>query len=1134
MPTPSTNARNAAIGSVQSVSRRQLRLFTMQLLVGLMLTVGAYTLNAAQVVSQMGQTFTLTEHLGMSWEHELVTFELDEAALAKLTGGDNRLLDPAGKNIPFQIIQREDKKLIAFHADLQPQSTNTWRLTNTPLRYGNNPFPNAKLSVKQLDGYIELTNGVTGLRIHTAAANAVQGPIAALLLPTGQWVGQGSLKNMGEIQSYKATITQEGWVLAEVTAEYLFADGGTWKATFQLNDGEPVVIIHESMQNLPEEARWAFNLPAADAPNHLLYRAGNDGRPAQTLQDALIAIKLDGKPPKDEVFEGKTRKDPYVWQLHPWHHWWQFNDAAAYQLMYLPQGVDMTAVENKDERANDWFIYKSNSTDQPASISIPSLLIAAGKAGSWTVPGKNGKNHGFTLKPAEDGSVNISIGLNWPSRIWLLGSAADTRTAYMNKDVSLAHAMLIKHLDRPLDEIKELVLAWPKNQSLPYPQLFPSQARLQELRDEKMEIGFDINRARLALKKFILDPSSNPEMPAKLAANGINGSMTFAAGFFLNATPSNGTGRNAAINSSQHQIGRKIEAAALAADLAFGYGQLSQADENLIRARLALAAYYIAGDDVVSPERGLAQLENMTAMLYGGLGLVAAVIPDHPLAKQWAARTSEVFEKSLQNWCGPNGGWIECPHYQLASLNSFLMFGFAAANSGISDFIYDERIKKSVAFLAKITSPQDPRFNHTRHLPPIGNTYLNVQSDIFAIMAAIYKDRDPQFASQMQWMWEEQGKPSLFVIGGDTSIQNINSFLYRREIKPVNPNYQSEQFPLFGAVFRNAFATADETYMVYHHGRASGHYDVDQGSFEMWAKGQPLMLDWGYYHRMPAWQHNTATFTNGGRITQFNTTPNADYAKAQQEQWDRDILFIKAPQNDGPAYFVIQDDVKKIKNPNKSNALWYWFNTKENPTRQGQTIHITAAENVMLDVWLDKNAADSLAGYDTQSWSKQLAEMKKQNQSPPENIDTSKLVKTSLVNIPAWEGQGHKYWKRGATIQHGLSIPVKKDQRVTTVLFPREQSQSPVNVQPIADGNGLQVTFDQGQDYLFASDETIDVAPTSDIRFQGKAGVIQIRQNRITLTLFDGQSIRYQNHVLTSDAKETNETKQAISRSFDR
>lgn len=1070
---------------------------------------------AAADTNKSLQTFTLTDHLGMAWEHELVTFELN----ATTNPVTLQLIGPFNQNIAFQLIQRDGKQCIAFHADLTSLQTASYKLQQSHSAASQLQANNAAgIHIDQSNDYIELTNGVTGIRLHANAKNAAsQGPIAGVLMPDGSWSLLGSITGLSNIKEYQATLTATGPVYAQVTTHYLFDDGSTWDATFQLNAGEPVVIIHEQMNNLPEIAQWKLKLPKANVPSHLMYRAGNDGRDAKTLQDALIVADLAVEPNPQTRYPGKDRTDAGFWQLNPWISWWTYNNAAAYQLMYLPKNTHLAKVSDGQTRtAYDWHLQNIITQETPQKAAIPSLLIAAGKAGSWTIPGRNGKNHGFTLKPENDGSFDINIPLNWPSRIWLLGSTTDKRTFYANTDVTLAHAMLIKHLDRPLDEIKELVLAWPANENLPYPQLFPSKARIKELQEQTMKLGFDSQRKRLDIKKYMLEGRTDPERAAEFSKMAIDASINSAAGYFINASPSNGSGRNAAINSSQHQIGRGVESAALAADLAFGYGEMSAADQELVRARLALAAYYIAGNDVVSPERGLAQLENMTAMLYGGLGLVAAVIPDHPMAKTWAARTAAVYEESLNNWCGPNGGWSECPHYQLASLNSFLMFGLATANSGISDFLYDERIKKSVAFLAKIASPADPRHNHTRHLPPIGNTYLNVQSDVFAIMAAIYRDRDPVFASHMQWMWEQQGKPTTFVIGGDVSIQWFNSFLYR-DINPVNPNYHSEYFPLFGAVFRDAYATPNETYMVYHHGPASGHYDFDQASFEMWAKGQPLMLDWGYNGRMPAWLHNTASFASTrGAITSYISTPLSDYTKSEQIGWQRDILFIKSPKQDGPAYFVIQDDVTRFNSQSKDNALWYWFNTKENPTRHGQRIEVKGAENVTLDVWLDKQAADSLAGYDAKSWAKQQADMTEQKQPPTANVNPDNLVKTTLINTSAWEGRGQKYWQRGATIQHGLSIPVNVNQRVRTVLFPREDSQNPVKIQPLADGNGLHVIFDQGEDYLFISDETIDFnLPGQNIKFKGKTGVIQIRQNEISLILLDGQSIQYQSAALT-------------------
>ncbi len=51
-------------------------------------------------------------------------------------------------------------------------------------------------------------------------------------------------------------------------------------------------------------------------------------------------------------------------------------------------------------------------------------------------------------------------------------------------------------------------------------------------------------------------------------------------------------------------------------------------------------------------------------------------------------------------------------------------------------------------------------------MPEIGNTYTGERTCLPGWMARIWRDKDPVFAGQMQWMWQEQGSFTKPGIGG--------------------------------------------------------------------------------------------------------------------------------------------------------------------------------------------------------------------------------------------------------------------------------------------------------------------------------------------------------------------------------
>ena len=155
-----------------------------------------------------------------------------------------------------------------------------------------------------------------------------------------------------------------------------------------------------------------------------------------------------------------------------------------------------------------------------------------------------------------------------------------------------------------------------------------------------------------------------------------------------------------------------------------------------------------------------------------------------------------------------------------------------------------------------ISSPRDPRLGGQRHLPEIGNTYLGERTCVTGWLARLWKDKDPVFARQMQWMWHEQGAFPRPGFGGAFGVSGYSALMFDSSIPAEAPPWGSEWFPEAGAVFRAHFPSDCETYLHYIQGRLHQHYDYDEGSFILWGKGQPLCEDFGYYARAPAADHS--------------------------------------------------------------------------------------------------------------------------------------------------------------------------------------------------------------------------------------------------------------------------------------
>lgn len=156
-------------------------------------------------------------------------------------------------------------------------------------------------------------------------------------------------------------------------------------------------------------------------------------------------------------------------------------------------------------------------------------------------------------------------------------------------------------------------------------------------------------------------------------------------------------------------------------------------------------------------------------------------------------------------------------------------------------------MKKVIEWLAKISTPPDSRAGGRRHLPPIGNTYMHEPTSELGHIAYLWRDRDPEFASHMQWMHRQHGSRLEPGIGGFyPTLAGYRTFLVDPAIPEKPPAWTSELFPEAGVMLRNGFPTDRETQLCLIAGRLHDHYDDDSGSFTLWGKGRLLANDFGY------------------------------------------------------------------------------------------------------------------------------------------------------------------------------------------------------------------------------------------------------------------------------------------------
>ncbi|MFP4432850.1 MAG: PspA/IM30 family protein [Phycisphaerae bacterium] len=255
--------------------------------------------------------------------------------------------------------------------------------------------------------------------------------------------------------------------------------------------------------------------------------------------------------------------------------------------------------------------------------------------------------------------------------------------------------------------------------------------------------------------------------------------------------------------------------------------------------------------------------------LYAG-----AALRDHPHSDEWLEFGLRNFRDDLARvLLKPDGvGW-ECPGYSGYSLNLQLKVARVIANTGYGNPITSNPMTRATGvWHRKLITPPDSRIG-MRHEAPHGDTHrwTSGMKFGFARLADYYSRKDPAFASEMMGTWQlliDSGmyggrwEPSLkeAVLETDLSIQPTDA---------AEMDWSSQAFYGFGAILRDEFGTAGESFCSLKAGPARGHYHNDELAYHFYSGRTPISLDYNcsYHPRADhACLHNSMTFGRQGTV----------------------------------------------------------------------------------------------------------------------------------------------------------------------------------------------------------------------------------------------------------------------------
>ena len=1002
----------------------------------------------------------LRERIGHEWAGELVHFELPIRVAAN--PAHHRLMmveGDAAREIPFQTTVSEDKKRQLWCVvDLPPFAERTLRLEAKPA----DRHLAAPMAVAEAKDRWQIQNGALRIEVpHAIGERTAEGNVPPPLLRlqhTGgsPWVGAGRFTGVGDLLSLKAAV-HPGPVTTDAMFHYEF-EKGKYDVRLRLIRGQPEVLWQERYEFQENEAALEWDLsgfePGAGVWDY--YRTKAPWR--RTGLGVSKAYPIE---------DGQDETTTFT----PWIQWW-LDDVSTWLELWDKERAWALGIFTGDSLA--W-----SPEDREAYRAAAFRLARKGRKATLTLPLRKGtRSWGLSLAPR---TPDERIGPNT-----IVGPADTARRQ-------------IKYAESPLDEVKDYVLT----EDTP-PQSYPLFAITKEDRERlRQALGQDIpflkklaSAAEWAKRAKPIDDAEGfwrmgvapdkrpwPQLPPKdtLASAALLG-IPWAAESHLRCMVMKEslacsenilrhvTGPGMGIAPHNWMTGGPTQYLPALIDLAMPH--LNSREREILRARMLFFAYKLASERFWSPRLGFAANPNMTTLVYAQLAFVSFLFPKHPMAEAWRkAGVGEMFHE-VENWSGPNGGWLEAPHYATVALDFIVAIGYARKNLGLGDdLLYHERLKKAVEWLAKIATPPDPRFRGLRHSPPIGNTWLYETTCLPGYMAQVWRERDPAYADAMRWAWEQQGCPTWPGIGGAyPATDGIREVLFSPYPAVRPPKWGSEHFPGSGVLLRAHFPSDRETQLYLIQGKLHDHYDDDLGSFELWGKGRPLVCDFGYNGYDPADHHNRVDINGQGGILAFSTTPAADFIHNRQGAWDRRVLLVKDPDPLGPNYVLIRDDVARDA-PRPGN--WrLWLTAAEAPqldSHDDTTIRVKGQHDVDLDLWFPP-AARTLLPLDNGALKTQFLSIKTHSAGPP------------------------------STDQHGLHLVLAPGASLSFILYPRLRDEKPPAISVHGQAEAIEVASPAGTDYLFLAPSAQDLQ-VANIRFKGTVGVVQVRPKSVTLTL---------------------------------
>jgi hypothetical protein len=896
---------------------------------------------------------SLHDAIGHDWTNELVSFSVSQFPSGRAYADRLRIVDSAGKGYPVQVAEA------STHADGSLSACVVWTRVNLPangsieliLEAGQATAPDVPARASRDDASLTLENGLIAVRLPVfkplsgpVALKDLPAPIQAVRIADKPWMGKSWFVGGSTITGVTAEITAVGPLFAEAVVDYFAADARFYSVRVKVPIGEPVAIVKESFdlpapQDGPEDVQWTDPADGGRVPTFCLglsegfdpdvlrvkgyTTSSGTNRWIRTLTRTTEGDLRVGTPDPQRLFCVTAHMS-----------WW--SDLGHYAAaLRQGDGADGSVLGIMRLMPSHWFnpVGLQFWNDPQRGLYMAGNLGITGRR-SWEVDGIHDAEVGTEIY---SGTWDPTLPRDMGRRAW--GIYVGTKDAMVSTNYAIMDSpvnhLMIRLGEFPLDKVRHWVLEW-KDSGERYPRLLnrPEEAAAVAARIRNRKPG-----------DFGVEPNLNdPSVAFLLRGNSADG-HSLVTNVIARSSVIKDLFRGGAtgVSTHFHPMTAVLRKTVMDADDALSVPEITPDEAAQVRKLVAFLTYVLDDRDFNPTGTGChLATPNMALACDCMIGMAGCLLPSHPDAARWASRGASKLTLMFDRLADPvSGAWEECPHYMMETTFRFAFELFnALRNSGYGDLFELPSVKSTLRYSMGIMSPPDPRFG-IRILGPQGNSSLE-GCTVLGWAAAAYRNTDPPLSSELQWMWDADGRQTVY----EGSLAMI-----RPDLPMKAPVLVSTWYRGFGAVLRNGFPSSNETWMAYRLGQRMSHYENgDQGSWHLYAKGAPLSLDFGSQYgpiMERPWLHNRISVDHKmdpmllrhHDIDEFTATPAADFVSgcniisnlipcsetpyepmktlanmpAPAEEmippvtWRRSILFVKDGNVLGPNYFVVRD-----------------------------------------------------------------------------------------------------------------------------------------------------------------------------------------------------------------------------------